>query len=284
MTGRRNQPEWTCETCGFSNWAVRKVCRQCKGHAQNGAHEEPRRQSRGGQGKGSGKTQFAPRALPVSAWERGPPRDPVAALEQVAAAARRVGAQAASALTEEARAARHAAVAAKPVHVRMGRVQDRLEVALAKQKEAEAALEVAMARAQQAASHTQTVREELAAVEAEVGKAVAPASGDAVTKSLRELLAVLESSNVLGSQACAHPSPSQLKLMEVMQACHASVGISAAVEEDFADMEEALEAAEPRQQVDVWEQSLRSAAASAQSDAEFGAMARAALVQRGAPY
>ena len=49
-------------------------------------------------------------------------------------------------------------------------------------------------------------------------------------------------------------------------------------------MEDTLEVAEPRQQDNVLEQSLWNAAASAQSHAEFSAVARAALCQHGAPY
>ena len=159
---------------------------------------------------GSGKTQPAGRVVAGAAWENGPPRDTVAALEQVAAAACRVGAQSASALAEEAKAARSGAMAAKPVHLRLGRMKQRHEEAAAKEEQTKVAADQAQTRHRQAAAHTQRMQEELAAVEAEVAKAPAAAGGTSAEQALRTgvqaLLDALERSNLSCTAPFAEPA------------------------------------------------------------------------------
>ena len=202
--GRRGQrEEWRCSECSYSNWAARQVCRQCgKPWASTAAGAPPRQtQRKGGQGKGKGSGRPDHRPVvggaPVAGSERQPQvQDQAATLEQLAAAAKRAGAQSAVMLAQEAKSAREAAVAAKPLHVRLGRVKQRLEQAEHKETEAQQAAEQAQARWAQASAHTETVRKELAEVEAEVtadrGPAAAPATKSHLVPAVRQLLGLLE--------------------------------------------------------------------------------------------
>ena len=263
-----------------------------------------------GKDKGQGKQQHqlqpqqvAPRSLPGSAWER--PLGKAAALEQAAAVARRAGARHAEALAAEAKDARAAAQAAKPVHVRRGRVRDRRGQAEVKEAQAKDAAEQAQARYAQAVAHTATVREELTAVEAEVTQVPTAAenttAGQALRTGVQALLVALERLNLFLAE---HPSQSQLEVMLAMQRLHAAANTTAAAEGEANQMRQNLkaamdEAARMPLQTDgddfkdagdgggvtagmLLGQMLWEAAAKSSSDAEFGAMAREVL--RTGPY
>ena len=205
--------------------------------------------------------------------------------------AKRAGALSADALAQEARAARDAAQAAKPLHVRLGRVEERLQQAVAKQHSAQAALEQAKVRHDNAVAHTAAVQKELAEVGAE---AVTKPPEDVVAEGLRGLLAALEGCSFLSGEDA---SASQLKVMAAMEACHKAVDTAAAADEVFQDMEEALLAGDtptvgaPVRTDGVVQAGLLSAEelarhlqgrASQLSDVQLGALARSSM--RPGPY
>eukprot|EP00973_Karenia_brevis_P050795 7055015-Karenia_brevis.AAC.1 len=126
---QRGRPQWQCPACGWDNDLRRRMCRHC-GVAKLAAQPQTQTMSSHRPSQNAGLVPPAAQpAAPRGVWAASAQRSPVAvvasakaaALEQAAAAARRAGAVGADALAAEAKAARQAAVEAKPVAERMSR-------------------------------------------------------------------------------------------------------------------------------------------------------------------
>ena len=193
-----NQPEWKCPACNTTNCVTRAACRRCQ--APRRANKYSALQDAGGtqqesahhywKGKGKGKTE-KPSAQRTWAEKARAAHAKAQALEQMTAQAKRAGAHAAVQLAEEAGAARASADAVKPLHVRLGRAEDRLSAAEEKRATAETACEQASWRLQQAKDHVQRVQEELTGLEQEVAKARPDASASPRAGGLEDAVRML---------------------------------------------------------------------------------------------
>ena len=197
---QRVQPEWPCKACGATNWVTRVCCRRCQGPKlgtsfsalqSNAVAAGNGGKSKGGKGKGKGN-----QAAQGDTWADRVRLAQVKAqsLEQLAAQAKRAGTAAAPQLAEEAKAARMEAKTAKPVHLRLGRTQERLVAAEEKLAAAQAAHDQAAKRMAQAQCHVEEVQAELEHLQQEVAGAQPTGATDVelLIPTVRDLLARLE--------------------------------------------------------------------------------------------
>ena len=324
QAGPRTQqwPEWSCQACGTTNWAARPSCRRCGGPKQAGAfaslQEAAPSPSKGkgkdqsttggsssvqvkgdrrGLGKGKGSSKNQPEPVP---WAEKVKLAQAKAqsLEQVAAAARRMGSCAAEQLAQEAKDARAKAVEERPLPMRFQRLEERGAAAAAKVEAARRDFVQAESRLEQAEKHLQAVQQELTELQVEMAAAQPAATGmkaDALVPAVRELLARLEGpsttedvdelvSRVHVLLESRWPTPAG-KLDEPLLDSTRPRGRGAKRAADEASDPDGEDWAEPSGGDTTFEPLLALASAAQTSDAELGAMARHALVKhRGNPY
>ena len=321
--------EWLCKQCEATNWLTRGRCRLCQGPKQAGrfaalqpedkrSWEEAAAGNGKAQGKGTGKGKGRDQQGGESSQGSGKGKDtrkgmPVAvswaekvklaqakaqSLEQVAAAARRAGSDAAEQLAREAKDARAKAAEEKPLPVRFQRLEERERAAATKVEAARQDLAQVHWRLEQAEKHLQAVQQEVAELQVELAAtqpAAAAMKAGALVPAVRELLARLEgpstTEDVDELVGRVHellesrwPTPAG-KLDEPLPDVTGPGGRGAKRAADEVNHADEEVWAEPSGGETTFEPLLALASVAQKSDAELGAMARHALLkQRGSPY